>query len=439
MEKKNQAIKIAIIAAVAVFICIDVFLFWCLRPARRIARIIDTGEKYFTEQSYKEALLYFRKAIAIDPKSIPAQLCVGKSAVSLAENMEDLPTKKKYYQEAKDAYQAVMVLDANNEEALSGMDDLYVDWSNAYIGNGDYDAARALLSDAEKIYPAESKTLNAQRSQVETLSEEAKKKREGDQKRYQKYAELLEQELNAFASSYFSVDMLSVAIDADTVKAIQSFAVFDVDRDGHDELIFKVENAVGMAGQYAEIFDYDPDKDLVIKEMSETPIWSDFTVYGNGTIEERYSHNQGMMVGSLYPYSLWLYDASKDMYVRTLDASSWSKESSDVDYDGNPFPTDIDKDGDGEIYLLDENDTEQRMDGDDYYAWHDQQVNFTKPVDIPYHFCTAENIQKLRDQTLNQSDDTEEKTPYVDALQSIFTDYAGIGTGQMVNLNLSSG
>ena len=434
MKRKNT-IPVLIHSVLIILVLIfDAGLFWYTRPVQRIGRLVDAGQKYLLDNDYKDALVLFRKAILIDKKSVPAQLGVGKSAFLIAKDTSDLSTKEKYFDEARDAYSTVMSIERDNEEALSAMDDLYVEWSNVYIDAGDYDKAQQLLSEAEDVSSSESNDVKSQISKVETLVAEEKKKEEENKQRAQAYADTITKTLD----DYFSNGTYDYVKDMSSMKTAQQFAVMDVDGDGHDELIIAINDAsvVSMAGMIGWIFDYDLATNQVREEMSEFPY---ITIYENGTIEEAYSHNQGIIVGSMGAYTLYRYNSTKDVYEAIYDANSWSKEFLPDDNDEIHFPDEIDQDGDGEIYIITtlENNQESDVDNAQYFQWHNQQVNNTNPVHINYYYCTPENIESLRNQTLGQPLANTEPAPYLDALKSVAVNSNLFNNG--INLDLSSG
>lgn len=71
MKEKNFLKKKSVIAgAVIVAVCIAVFALLAGggSSARRIAELLDLGNKYLTEQDYEQAVVTFQEAIEIDPK-----------------------------------------------------------------------------------------------------------------------------------------------------------------------------------------------------------------------------------------------------------------------------------------------------------------------------------------------------------------------------------
>lgn len=175
-----------------------------------------------------------------------------------------------------------------------------------------------------------------------------------------------------------------------------SFAVYDIDFDGEDELILSYTTTY-MGGMVALIYGYDAETKSVRKELG---IFPSLTFYDNGIVQEEASHNHGMASdGAFWPYSLYQYDREKDAYVRMAGVDAWSRSWREEDYDGNPFPEEADADGDGLVYYV--------MPGDDYVLadpmdqaaydeWRDSLLKGAAQVQIPYKKLTTDNIYAIK-------------------------------------------
>ena len=78
------------------------------------------------------------------------------------------------------------------------------------------------------------------------------------------------------------------------------FAVYDVDHDGREELVF-CYTATSMASMTAKIYDYDEASGELYEELSQFPM---LTFYDNATIGAGISHNQGY-AGEFWPYTFY--------------------------------------------------------------------------------------------------------------------------------------
>lgn len=150
-----------------------------------------------------------------------------------------------------------------------------------------------------------------------------------------------------------------------------SFAIADVDQDGQDELLIQITETY-MAGMMLKIYDVDESK--YSEELAYTCELTEFPsvkIYDNGVILTDWSHNQG--VGeTIWPYSIYTYDAASDTYVYRGNAECWDKDYMDTNYNGEEFPDDEDEDGDGTLYYVtDENLSEEvvTMDKEEYDDW----------------------------------------------------------------------
>ena len=174
-----------------------------------------------------------------------------------------------------------------------------------------------------------------------------------------------------------------------------NFAIYDIDQDGRDELLFDWCYA-------AYVWEH---KDRVLHE--ELVAFPDGLIfYDNGAVYENWSHNQGgRTCENFWPYSLHIYNAETDIYTDIGDVNAW-----DINHSSAYFPTDIDQDGDGIVYLLhragedrytgsyDEYGNpieEPPVDGLTYEAWRDSILQDSQPVEIPWLPLTRENISAL--------------------------------------------
>ena len=164
------------------------------------------------------------------------------------------------------------------------------------------------------------------------------------------------------------------------------FAVTDIDGDGREELIVSYSNAI-MAGMMEIIYDYDPVLGKLKREFTQFPA---LTYYDNGIIKAEASHNHSR--GEFWPFELYRYEPKRDSYEQIGYVCAWDKEISDS-YEGQPFPDDLDIDGDGTIYCI-QTDTsvkdafewyeDYRYDQADYEEWYDGIMGGAEEIAIEY-------------------------------------------------------
>ena len=144
----------------------------------------------------------------------------------------------------------------------------------------------------------------------------------------------------------FPEDAESRTFFGDTPSGDQ-FSVFDVDGDGRDELILTYTDTT-MAEMGASIYDYDAEQDCLVQELAAFPM---LTFYDNGVIQADWSHNPGL-AGEFWPYTLYQYDKDADCYNPVGMVDAWDKAMFPEDFEGNPFPEDVDVSHSGYVYYI---------------------------------------------------------------------------------------
>lgn len=175
-----------------------------------------------------------------------------------------------------------------------------------------------------------------------------------------------------------------------------SFAVYDIDGDGREELLLCFEGS-SMASTVEYIWGYENRSTHV--ELCEFP---SMCYYNNGIIEVAWSHNQGL-AGDFWPYSVYLYDSETDEYQSLGAVDAWDKirTEAEMNSEGERFPDSIDADGDGIVYYILPADWDgqydmEPVDGSAYESWKKGYLNEAEEIkDIPFQKLNAENISKL--------------------------------------------
>lgn len=160
---------------------------------------------------------------------------------------------------------------------------------------------------------------------------------------------------------------------------------YDVDNDGGEELIICYDNSSNSLMTY-KVYDYDMKTNQIYLEIEGYP---SFKFYDNGTIiiEDSHDHSMGSQV---WPYSLYDYDKTVDKYNKIAEVEAWDKSVSEKNYSGELFPSELDKDGNGVIYLVKLNSETQdtyKYDDKEYKEWinsyiGDSQIKNYELIDV---------------------------------------------------------
>ena len=126
-----------------------------------------------------------------------------------------------------------------------------------------------------------------------------------------------------------------------------SYAIYDVDRDGENELIFSVYNAP-VAGQVTAVYKLDYRTGELFLEFTGT---TQTIFYENGTARSWVSHATGFETEAHWPFEQYVYDKEKDAYEFVGYVAAWDKAVAPEAYE-KKFPDEADIDGDGTIYTI---------------------------------------------------------------------------------------
>lgn len=185
--------------------------------------------------------------------------------------------------------------------------------------------------------------------------------------------------------------------------SINEFAVYDVDNDSSDELIFMFTDTY-TAGMMGLIYDHDSEGNI-FEEFIEYP---SMRFYDNGIIEVDISHNQGPS-GDFWPYSMYQYDKETDSYIKV--ATVWSlgrdvieEQNKSAEEAGREpyweYPYEADTSNSGIVYNIMLSDVEysgesQYVDVTEYNAWHEQYIGGAELLELPFMKLTEENIKNV--------------------------------------------
>lgn len=186
-----------------------------------------------------------------------------------------------------------------------------------------------------------------------------------------------------------------VASGEDYQMEHNDFALFDVDGDGQEELIYQNDNSY-MAGMITTVYGYDRDTGMLYQELSG---YVAMEFYDNGVVCIMASHNHGLSaLEDFWPYALYQYDPGSDGYLMAGSLDAWDGALFPRGYEGDPFPADKDGDGDHIVYIITSGGQEviaTYVDGPEYQAWVDSYLAGASRLELPWQSMTPENIRAV--------------------------------------------
>lgn len=203
--------------------------------------------------------------------------------------------------------------------------------------------------------------------------------------------------LQTLYTSYILPGGIEVGYDEISELSSNKFAIYDIDGDGYQELILAYTTNCN-AGHTFGIYDYGGDAwDL----WEELRVYPHVTLWTRGNLTAGASHAHGLSAGDrVWPYTLYEYDQTYDIYSAVCQVDGWDKNYYPQDFEGNPFPDDLDLDGDGLVYTIQGIGMESRtiLDNDAYQEWMASEVGSQEVPSLPWQKLTLENIEALVNQ-----------------------------------------
>lgn len=195
---------------------------------------------------------------------------------------------------------------------------------------------------------------------------------------------------------------------AEVDSLADKYAIYDIDLDGREELLLSVTSST-MAGMNEAIYDYDFHSNELTTQLLEFPLT---TYYDNGVITAGWSHNQGLGP-DFTPYDLYQYEAKDDTYIKIGSVDTWDKHYFPVDtWTDTVFPDELDKDGDGVIFLIRVEEEEEGTwyDNAAYEEWLQSYVGTANKVEIPWQSIHNEEWQRYASDYIDMVVDRRKKT-----------------------------
>lgn len=178
----------------------------------------------------------------------------------------------------------------------------------------------------------------------------------------------------------------------------QGFAVADLDGDGEEELVVEIHDTFS-AGMVLMVYNWDKETRTVRNTLSIFP-YARF--FANGNVQAFWSHNQGLAGDSLWPYTWITYDKEQDTYAAAADVDAWDRSYAETDYEGNPFPEEIDKDGAGVVYMIFDGEEQTNLSRSDFLAWETPLLTGSPELHLPWQKLTLENIAMVAADTAGE-------------------------------------
>lgn len=169
------------------------------------------------------------------------------------------------------------------------------------------------------------------------------------------------------------------------------FSIADVDGDGEEELILLMTTAP-TAGHQGWVYGWDSSDDSIYTKLNAYPY---LEFYTGGLVKEMWSHNQGLAGDSFWPYTLAGYNPSTKSYEEIARIDAWSKAFRPKDFDGTPFPDDIDTESDGIVYFITQNEETQVLNQTDFFQWLESLFGSSDPISLAFQSTSTAHIAAL--------------------------------------------
>lgn len=177
-----------------------------------------------------------------------------------------------------------------------------------------------------------------------------------------------------------------VSVPSETGR--NDFTIADVDGDGRKELVFTHDPGV-TAGQIAYILDYDEENQELYAELCIFPFYS---IYDNGVVLALWSHNHDLCGETFWPFTMYCYNSEIDAFDMVADVTAWDGSFYETDYNGNPFPAELDGTDLGILYQINEN---EYIDSDEYSEWYSSYMDGSTALTLTMELLTEDAISAL--------------------------------------------
>ena len=195
-----------------------------------------------------------------------------------------------------------------------------------------------------------------------------------------------------FVNDHVWPDGTAVSYDPDYGPMEQnSFAICELTGGGEPELTVSF-SASAVAGMEERVFSYADGQVLQILSCFPAVSW-----YSGGLALIDLSHNQGLSAGSdFWPYSVSRYDPETGSFVYAAGVDAWDGTLFPDDGAGNAFPSEIDAEGTGMVYMITEGDETRTLSGSDYNAWLEELLAGREPIELTWQAMEESSIAALQ-------------------------------------------
>lgn len=173
------------------------------------------------------------------------------------------------------------------------------------------------------------------------------------------------------------------------------FSIQNVDEEETEELIL-AWTTTSSFGNIFHVYQYDIATDTFHVKWNKS---SSVKLYDKGTVLIPVPVNYGLSsTDEFYPYGIYQYQNDKNAYTFQAYVDAWQKSYLSADYDGNPYPSNIDTENAGMVYCI-----SYCREGDDYVNdYNYSQSQYDQFCDENFGMqITTDHMMELSSENIN--------------------------------------